>query len=77
MEYKLAREVLSVKLQELGGLLFSRWVTEQDPELKKQAEAFDFFGQVLNGEIKEDYQPELDQALEIISALKLLKQSES
>lgn len=72
---KLAREVLTTKLNELAGICFAKWLMRQkDDETKKTAEAIDFFNSMFSGGYDEkDYmKPELDQISELLTALKKL-----
>jgi len=72
-----AREILTLKLNELGGIAFARWLIEVgNGKEKKTVEASEFMERMLNGKLKTDESEYLEKYLkpmrEIIEALILL-----
>jgi hypothetical protein len=77
MKNKLAREVLTKKLQELGGIAFARWLIEvQGGKEKKTAEAMEFFTNMFEGKLTKEeneyLEPYLKDMREIVKSLEEL-----
>ncbi len=78
MKHEKAITVLQLELHRLGGIVFARYIIQQNSEQKKSMEAMEFLGAMMGGKIPDkdkDYLlPYLEPMWEINTAIKILSE---